>query len=126
MHLRGRRTRLVKAERPGELALACWPAGQVPPHGAVDVDLDETEDLRREPPTPMIHDSATTPVLTDAPTAMSPRDWFAGAGDDRDHSIRSWIAEESGHLRTVCGGLSAHQNGCEPKLGTRGRWTGQG
>lgn len=56
----------------------------------------------------MVHDSATTSVLMDASTILTPRDWFAGAGDDRDHSIRSRIPDESGFLTTLCGRLSAH------------------
>jgi hypothetical protein len=55
----------------------------------------------------MNHDSAATPILTGDLTTISPRDWFAGAGDNRDHSIRSWIPDESGYLSTVCGRLSA-------------------
>jgi hypothetical protein len=56
----------------------------------------------------MSHDSTTASVLTGAVTTITPRDWFAGAGDDHDHSIRSWIPDEAGYLSTVCGRLSAH------------------
>ena len=56
----------------------------------------------------MIHNHAFAPVLTDAPTIPTPRDWFAGAGDDRDHSIRSRIPDESGYLTTLCGRPSSH------------------
>jgi hypothetical protein len=55
----------------------------------------------------MIHDSASAPVLTDDPTTESPRGWFAGAGDNRDHAVRSWTPDESGYLNTVCGKPSA-------------------
>lgn len=55
----------------------------------------------------MIHNSASAPVLTGDPTTNSPRDWFAGAGDNHDHAIRSWTPDESGYLTTVCGRPSA-------------------
>jgi hypothetical protein len=48
----------------------------------------ETEDLTRKP---RRHNSRQRAylVLTGAPTTTSPRDWFAGAEDNRDHSTRS-------------------------------------
>jgi hypothetical protein len=55
----------------------------------------------------MVHDSASAPVLTGDPTTDSPRGWFAGAGDNRDHAIRAWTPDESGYLNTVCGRPSA-------------------
>jgi hypothetical protein len=55
----------------------------------------------------MIHDSASAPAMTGDLTTISPRDWFAGAGDDLDHAIRSWTPDESGYLNTVCGRPSA-------------------
>jgi len=55
----------------------------------------------------MVHDNASAPVLKGDPTTNSPRDWFAGAGDNRDHAIRSWTPDESGYLNTVCGRPSA-------------------
>jgi hypothetical protein len=39
--------------------------------------------------------------------ATSPPGWFAGAGDNRDHAIRSWTPDRSGYLSTVCGRPSA-------------------
>jgi hypothetical protein len=49
----------------------------------------------------------TIPNPVRVPTATSPPDWFAGAGDNRDHSIRSWIPDRSGYLSTACGKPSA-------------------
>lgn len=55
----------------------------------------------------MTVETDTAPVLPGVPTATSPRGWFAGAADDRDHAIRSWIPDQSGYLRTLCGRPSA-------------------
>ncbi|HTF50760.1 MAG TPA: hypothetical protein VK735_25235 [Pseudonocardia sp.] len=49
-----------------------------------------------------------TPVQLGAPSAISPPGWFAGAGDELDHSLRSWIPDRAGFLTTVCGKPSAH------------------
>jgi hypothetical protein len=49
----------------------------------------------------------TATALRDVSPATSPPGWFAGAGDNRDHAIRSWTPDRSGYLSTVCGRPSA-------------------
>jgi hypothetical protein len=49
-----------------------------------------------------------TPVQSGTPTVISPPGWFAGAGDDRDHALRSWIPDRAGYLTTACGRPGAH------------------
>ncbi|MDT7563218.1 MAG: hypothetical protein QOG76_1842 [Pseudonocardiales bacterium] len=55
----------------------------------------------------MTLDTIPTHVRSGVPTGISPSGWFAGAGDDRDHAIRSWIPDRSGYLSTACGKPSA-------------------
>jgi|SRR5882757_890210 len=65
-------------------------------------------DITREAPDAMAVRTVPTPVQLSASTAVSPPGWFAGAGDDRDHAVRSWIPDRAGFLTTVCGKPSAH------------------
>jgi hypothetical protein len=56
----------------------------------------------------MTVEPVTAAVLKGVSPATSPPGWFAGAGDNRDHAIRSWTPDRSGYLSTVCGRPSAH------------------
>jgi hypothetical protein len=64
-------------------------------------------DITREGPTAVTVEPVTAAVPKDVSPATSPPGWFAGAGDNRDHAIRSWTPDRSGYLSTVCGRPSA-------------------
>jgi hypothetical protein len=85
-------------------------------HHAVDVASPNRStagalDITREAPNAMAVETIPTPVRSGVPTATSSPGWCAGAGDNRDHAIRSWILNRSGYLSAACGKPSA-QVGC--------------
>jgi hypothetical protein len=81
-------------------------------HHAVDVaSLNRSTagalDITREALNAMAVETIPTFVRLGVPTATSLPGWFVGAGDNRDHAIRSWIPDRSGYLSAACGKPSA-------------------